>query len=119
MYFQLKVKDLERVKKFYEDVFSFNVAWHESPKIGWCEFDLPGGNPKLGFNTVEEGESIAEDSGTLTIQVKNIDSAKKYLEEKGVNISEIVDLPNMDSFFNMKDTEGNRIQIVSEPRIRE
>ncbi|MHA1232130.1 MAG: VOC family protein [Candidatus Helarchaeota archaeon] len=34
MYFQLKVKDLERVKKFYEDVFSFNVTWHKSPKIG-------------------------------------------------------------------------------------
>jgi len=119
MYFQLKVKNLERAKKFYEDVFNFNVAWYESPEIGWCEFDLPGGNPKLGFNTVKEGESIAEDSGTLTIQVKNIDTAKKYLEEKGVNISEIVDIPNMVSFFNMKDTEGNRIQIVSEPRIRE
>jgi len=118
MYFQLKVKDLERAKKFYEDVFNFNIAWYESPDIGWCEFDLPGGNPKLGLNTFGESENFAEDSRTLTIEVKNIENAKKYLEDKGISTSEIVDLPNMVSFFNMNDTEGNRIQIVSEPRIK-
>ncbi|MHA1414511.1 MAG: VOC family protein [Promethearchaeota archaeon] len=118
MYFQLKVKDLERAKKFYEDVFNFNIAWYESPDIGWCEFDLPGGKPKLGLNTIGEGENFAEDSGTLTIEVKNIENAKKYLEDKGISTSEIVDLPNMVSFFNMNDTKGNRIQIVSEPRIK-
>ena len=77
MYFQLKVKNLERAKKFYEDIFNFSVAWYESPEIGWCEFDLPGGNPKLGLNTIEESENFAEDSGTLTMEIENMDIAKK------------------------------------------
>ncbi|MHA1232131.1 MAG: hypothetical protein ACTSPQ_15965 [Candidatus Helarchaeota archaeon] len=80
---------------------------------------MPGGNPKLDLSTIEEGENFAEDSGTLTMEVENMDIAKKYLEDKGIGTSEIVDLPNMVSFFNVKNTEGNRIQIVSEPRIKE
>jgi predicted enzyme related to lactoylglutathione lyase len=56
MYIQLKVENLERVKKFYEDIFNFDIAWYMSPEIGWCEFELPGDIPRLGLNTIEKGE---------------------------------------------------------------
>lgn len=117
MYFQLKVEDLERAKKFYEDIFNFEIEWYMSPEVGWCEFNLPGGTPRLGLNTIEESESISEDSGTFTIEVNDIESAKDYLTEKGLNPSDITDVPNMVSYFNIYDTEGNRIQIVAAPRI--
>jgi predicted enzyme related to lactoylglutathione lyase len=119
MYIQLKVENLERAKKFYEEIFNFNLAWYMSPEVGWCEFDLPGGDPRLGLNTIEEGEKIEPDSATFTIEVKNLDDTKNYLEKKKIETSDIRDIPNMVSYFNMTDSEGNRLQIVSEPRIKE
>ncbi len=119
MYIQLKVENLERAKKFYEEVFNFNIAWYMSPEVGWCEFDLPGGTPRLGLNTIEQGEQISPDSGTFTIEVQNLEETKNYLEEQDIKTSEITDIPNMVSYFNTSDSEGNRIQIVSEPRVKE
>ena len=116
MYFQLKVVDMERAKKFYEEVFGFKIEWYEDPEVGWCEFNLPGGDPRLGLNLIEEGD-IAPDSGVFTIQVLNLEETKEYLEEKGIKTTDIVDIPNMVSFFDMTDSEGNRVQIVANPRI--
>jgi predicted enzyme related to lactoylglutathione lyase len=118
MYFQLKVEDIERAKKFYEETFDFKVEWYEDPEIGWCEFNLPGGDPRLGLNTIEEGD-IAPDSGTLTIQVENLEETKEFLEKKGIETTEIRDIPNMVSLFDMTDSEGNRVQIVANPRIKD
>jgi len=119
MYFQLKVNDLERAKKFYEEIFGFEVSWYMSPDIGWCELDLPGGISRLGLNTTEEGEDLLPESGIFTIEVKNLEESKTYLEKKGVETSEITDIPGMVSYFNITDSEGNRVQIVSSPRIEE
>ena len=116
MYFKLKVVDMERAKKFYEEVFGFKIEWYEDPEVGWCEFNLPGGDPRLGLNLIEEGD-IAPDSGVFTIQVLNLEETKEYLEEKGIKTTDIVDIPNMVSFFDMTDSEGNRVQIVANPRI--
>ena len=117
MIFQLKVRDLDRAKKFYEEIFGFINVWYEGPEMGWTEFDLPGESPHLGLNPVEEGEEFEMDSGVFTIQVKNLVETKKYLEENEIETSEIRDIPNMISYFNMTDPEGNRVQIVSDPRI--
>ena len=38
MYFQLSAEDLERAKKFYEDIFNLEVTFYQSPDVGWCEF---------------------------------------------------------------------------------
>ncbi|UCH57765.1 MAG: VOC family protein [Candidatus Bathyarchaeota archaeon] len=115
MYFQLNTGDLERAKKFYEDIFNLEVTWYETPEAGWCEFHLPGGSPRLGLNATEE--EFYQDSGVLTMDVEDLEATKVYLESKGVETTEIVDIPGMVSYFNMKDSEGNRLQIVSEPRV--
>ena len=119
MIFQIKVRDVERAKKFYEEIFGFENIWYESPEIGWTEFNLPGDSPHLGLNSVEEGEEFEMDSGVLTIQVKNLEETKKFLKRNGIETTEIIDIPDMVSYFNMTDPEGNRVQIVSDPRITE
>ncbi len=117
MYFQLSAEDLERAKKFYEDVFNLEVTFYESPEVGWCEFQLPGGAPRLGLNA--SGEEHHPNRGTLTMDVEDLEGTKNYLESKGINTTDIVDIPNMVSYFNIHDSEGNMIQIVSEPRVKE
>jgi predicted enzyme related to lactoylglutathione lyase len=118
MYFQVMVKDIERAKKFYEDVFNLEMAFAAPPEIGWCELQLPGGAPRLGLNLADEAEYKPE-FGRLMMEVEDIEGTKAYLESKGVETTEYTDIPCIVSYFYMKDSEGNTIQIVSQPRINE
>ncbi len=110
VYFQLKVDDLERAKRFYEKVFGLNVSWYLNPDVGWCELELPGEGSRLGLNTGGSG-------GVLTFDVEDLEGTKAYFEGKGLETSEIFDNPDMVSYFNLEDSEGNSIQIVSDPRV--
>ncbi len=50
--------------------------------------------------------------------LKNVDAdsgVEFYLQNKNVKITEITDIPDLVSYFDMYDSEGNRIQIVAEP----
>ena len=111
VYFQLSVDDLERAKNFYEDVYGLEVSWYTSPEDGWCELYLPGEGSRLGLN-------LGGDAGVLTFEVGDLEAAKSYLEGRGLEAGEITDVPDMVSYFNTADSEGNRIQIVSEPRVK-
>ncbi len=51
------------------------------------------------------------------LYIENLEETKSYLESKDLTTSEIFDNPSNVSFFNIQDTEGNKVQIVSEPRI--
>ncbi len=117
IYFQLRAKDLERAKKFYQDVFNLEVSWYMSPEVGWCELRLPGSGSRLGLNALGEGEVADPNWGKLTMEVEDLEAAKSYLEGKGVETTEIVDNPGMVSYFGLEDSEGNKLQIVSDPRI--
>ena len=116
LYFQIKVTDLERAKKFYEDVFNFEVSWYMGPEAGWCEFFLPGKIARLGLNLIDQDHEYLPNSGVLTFEVHDIEKTKEYFAVKGIETSEIVDVPKMVSYFNIKDSEGNSLQIVSDPR---
>ena len=117
VYFKINVKDMERAKKFYSDVFNLEITFAPPPEVGWCELQLPGGTPKLGLNFVEDG--FKPDAGMLMMEVEDIEGTKAYLDEKGVETSDYTDIPGIVTYFYMKDSEGNSIQIVSEPRVKE
>ncbi len=117
IYFQLRAKDLERAKKFYEDVFNLEVIWYMSPEAGWCELRLPGTGSRIGLNALGEGEVADPNWGKLTMEVEDLEGAKAYIEGKGVETTEIVDVPGMVSYFGLADSEGNQLQIVSDPRV--
>ena len=119
VYFQIKVDDLVRAKDFYNDVFSFDVAFFEGAALGWCEMQLPG-DSRLGLNLRRtDEEKKAPSWGVLTLEVENLEETREYLVKKELEASEIFDNPNNVSFFNVKDSEGNTIQIVGDPRIKD
>lgn len=119
IYFQIKVTDIERAKKFYKDTFNFEISWYMGPEAGWCEFFLPGKVAKLGLNLVEKDHEYLPNSGVLTFNVPDLKANKKYFEGKSIETTDIVDIPKMVSYFNIKDSEGNSIQIIGEPNINE
>ncbi len=117
VYFQYQVKDFTRATKFYEEIMGFEKKWDGGSEAGWAEFELPVEGARLGLNLIRGGEH-RQGSGTLTIDVIDLEECKTYLEGKGLETTDIVDVPNMVSYFNTKDSEGNPIQFVSEPRVK-
>ena len=117
VYFQYQVKDFDRAKKFYSEIMGFEITWDGGTEAGWAEFALPVKGAKLGINLLREGEH-RQGSGTLTMDVEDLDACKTYLKTKGVDTSDITDIPDMVSYFNLKDPEGNPIQVVAEPRVK-
>ena len=116
VYFKINVEDMERAKRFYNDVFNLEIVFAPPPEVGWCELQLPGGAPKLSLNHLEEG--FKPDAGMLMLEVEDIEGTKAYLDGKGVETSEYTDLSGIVTYFYIKDSEGNSIQIVSEPRVK-
>ena len=117
VYLKINVEDMERAKRFYSDVFNLEIVFAPPPEVGWCELQLPGGALRLGLNYLVEG--FRPDAGVLMLEVEDIEGIKAYLEGKGVETSDYTDLPGIVTYFYMKDSEGNTIQIVSKPRIKE
>jgi len=117
VYLRINVEDMERAKRFYSDVLNMEIVFAPPPEVGWCELQLPGGAPRLGLNHLTEG--FRPDAGVLMLEVEDIEGTKAYLEGKGVETSDYTDLPGIVTYFYMKDSEGNTIQVVSEPRVKE
>lgn len=117
IYFQYEVADIERAKRFYKEIFGFEITWDGGTEVGWCELALPVKGAKLGLSLKIEGE-ITPGSGILTFDVTDLDATKSYLESKKIKTTDIIDIPAMVSYFDCYDSEGNRIQIVSEPRVK-
>ncbi len=116
VYFQYDIKDFSRAKKFYEDILGLEKTWDGGEEAGWVEFALPVSGARVGLNLKREGE-ISKGSGTLTLVVEDLDVTRSYFQKQGISASEIRDVPDMVSYFNIEDTEGNPIQVVSDPRI--
>ena len=117
VYLRINVEDMERAKRFYSDVLNLEIVFAPPPEVGWCELQLPGGAPRLGLNHLAEG--FRPDAGVLMLEVEDVEGTKAYLEGKGVETSDYTDLPGIVTYFYMKDSEGNTIQVVSEPRVKE
>ena len=116
VYFQYDVSDIERAKTFYNEIFGLEVKFDGGAEVGWTELELPTG-ARLGLNLRKDGK-VVPGSGTLTLQVHDLEQTKSYLESKALEVSEITDLPDMVSFMNTNDSEGNQIQIISDPRVK-
>ncbi len=116
IYFQYQVKDFDRAKKFYEEIMGLEKVWDGGAEVGWAEFALPVEGARLGLN-LTEGE-VKKGSGSLTVNVDDLDKTREYFNSKGLSPTDIVDIPDMVSYFNIEDTEGNPIQIVADPRVK-
>ncbi|MFX0090936.1 MAG: VOC family protein [Candidatus Hodarchaeota archaeon] len=117
VYFSIEVTNMERAKKFYQDVFKFEVTFDGGEEVGWTELDLPVAGAKLGLNLKTEGE-IRPGLGKLVLVATDLDAIKAYLEKKSIKTTDITDIPDMVSYFDIYDSEGNMVQIVSDPRVK-
>jgi predicted enzyme related to lactoylglutathione lyase len=117
IYFEIKVKDLNRAKKFYHDVFGLEVFYDAPREVGWCSMCLPVPGVQLALQCVtEDGNNIGASS--LVFSIFDIDAIESYLKEKGVTTRPIADLPDVVSLLVMEDPDENRICFAAPPRAR-
>jgi len=77
----LKVTDLERSKKWYQEILGFKFLY-QVDEIGWCELSTPVARVNVGLSQVEKAGGSG--GAILTFGVKNADAARQKLEKKDV-----------------------------------
>ncbi|OLS22628.1 MAG: hypothetical protein HeimC3_29020 [Candidatus Heimdallarchaeota archaeon LC_3] len=111
------VTDMERAIKWYSEVMEFEKG-NYIPEAGWCDFKLPVKDAMLGLNVLQEGE-VTQGSVSFNLPVDDLEKASETLKAKGVEVTDIIDIPNMISMANCTDSEGNPITLLAEPRIKQ
>ncbi len=121
VHFEMPGDDMERMKKFYESVFSWKINQMGADFGGYVvaqtdETDdkgmlkktnrINGGFFKKGSNTLTNGPS-------LVISVDDISEAEKKITEAGGKVlSEVVEIPTIGKYATFEDTEGNRLSVL-------
>jgi predicted enzyme related to lactoylglutathione lyase len=100
VHFEIPADDIERARKFYQDVF----GWDIQPAEGGYNLITTGQEPGGGMM-----QRMAPEQGiTVYIGVESADDAAKRAQDHGATI--IVPkqaVPGMGYFVQLQDTEGN------------
>ncbi|MFW9992470.1 MAG: VOC family protein [Candidatus Odinarchaeota archaeon] len=114
IYVNYLVKDLERAKEFYQDIFGFNFRYFET-KYGerWYYCPLPPKGASLALLEVAE-DIFKPSTSVLTLLVKRIEEVKEYLESRDIECSDLLELSENLQVFRITDTEGNYINIMED-----
>ena len=108
----LGVKDLKTSLAWYQDVLGFRLLYHLED-LGWCELATEIKGVNLGLSQVERPE--VKGGATLTFGVKDIDAARRLLEEKSVRFDgptqTIQDMVKLATFY---DPDGNKLMLYQD-----
>ena len=113
----MKVQDLNRAKKFYHDVFGFEVFYDAGEKVGWCSMCLPVPGAQLALQQVSDDDQQKR-SASLVFSVVDLEAMESYLKHRGVETRPISDLADIVSLLVIKDPDENEICFASPPRVR-
>ncbi|MFX0171357.1 MAG: VOC family protein [Candidatus Hodarchaeota archaeon] len=109
-----KVSNMEKAKEFYTNILELNKTFEAPIEFGWCEIALPVEGAYLGLSLSREETLTSVD--VLNLSCTNLEGMMKVLGEKGINTSEITDIPDMISTFSVKDPDENIISFIGMPR---
>ena len=105
VHFELNVKDVEKTKKFYENVFGWKIEKWSGPIDYWLIMTGDESEPGIdgGLGQIEEGFP----SVVNTIDVKNVDEVVKKIESNGGEIIRPKHaIPGVGWLAYFKDAEG-------------
>lgn len=108
----IQVDDIERSIAWYRDVLGFKELYHIK-EMGWAELATEIKGVNVGLSQVEKPAKL---SGTkLTFGVKNIDAARKLLEQKKVRFDgPTQEIPGMVKLATFFDPTGNALMFFQD-----
>lgn len=108
------VKNWEQAKKFYGETLGLPVAWFQGDEIGWIQYGDEQG-AQLALSLLREGEVVPQTHGIVAIyDVDDVAQAVAELRAKGVRCDDPITIPQMITYANIYDPEGNQLQLVAE-----
>lgn len=106
VHFEIVADDAERISKFYEKVFDWNVQKWQGPIDYW--FLMTGDEKVPGIDGAFGMRQSVEDVTVNTIDVDDIDNYVKRVEKNGGEIVRPKQaIPGVGYLAYFKDTEGN------------
>jgi predicted enzyme related to lactoylglutathione lyase len=112
----LNVSDWARAKKFYGETLGLQVGDYASDEAGWIQYSDKQGSD-LAINLWRGPEPFPSGNGGATI-IFEVEDAHKTVEElrrRGVKCEDAVPIPEMVTYANFYDPDGNRLQIAGPP----
>lgn len=109
------VVNWEQAKKFYGETLGLPVAWFMGDEAGWIQYGDDQG-AQLALSLWRDAEAPPKDNGVIAIyDVDDVAQTVAELRAKGVRCDDPVTIPQMVTYANIYDPEGNRLQIVTAP----
>ena len=99
------VRDLNAAVTWYQETLGFSVLY-VMDEMGWAELQTEVTGVNVGLSQVEE--VVVGGGATLTFGVKDIDAARRQLEERGVRFDgDTQVIPDMVKVATFYDPDGN------------
>ena len=108
----LKVTDLERSKKWFQDILGFKFLY-QVDEMGWCELASPVARVNVGLSQVEKAGGVG--NAILTFGVDNVDAARSKLEAKDVRFDgETLTVEGMVKLATFYDPDDNALMLYED-----
>jgi predicted enzyme related to lactoylglutathione lyase len=98
----VRVSDLERSRDWYSRLFGKRPDLEPFP--GNVEYKVGG-----AWVQISKG-SVRPSSWSLQIEARNLSRERKRLRQAGIVATEITTVPNVISFFDLSDPDGNAMR---------
>jgi len=98
----IAVSDLSKSREWYSRLFGKEPDLEPFP--GNVEFKLGGAWVQISHGKVRDS------SWSLQLEVRNISRERERLEEAGIVAGEIKTVPDVISYFDLKDPDGNNMR---------
>lgn len=107
------VSDWQRAKKFYGETLGLPVAAFIIDETGWMEFGTESG-AHLAIRLWNRPEPLPnrDGGGTAVFMVEDAYATAVELRARGVKCEEVVAIPQMVTYANFFDPDGNRLQLA-------
>jgi predicted enzyme related to lactoylglutathione lyase len=110
------VLDWQKAKKFYIETLGLPVTGYIDDKVGWMELGEKDGT-HLALSQWRGPEPVPPRMGgaIVTFAVEDAFEAVRQLRKRGVICEDAVGIPEMVTFANFYDPEGNLLQVAGPP----
>jgi predicted enzyme related to lactoylglutathione lyase len=101
-------RDMEASVAFYRDVLELSLQRRDGDN--WAEF--AAGPVRFALHGVVEGHPVQPGGGTAVFEVRDVDEAKRRLEERGVEFGHSAEIAGYARYATFQDPDGNTVQII-------
>lgn len=113
----IRVKDLEASKKFYMDLFDFEISREKDfpeDKFTLCYLVVPGSDfeIELTYNYDSEGYTIGDGFSHLALGVDDLEAMYELAKQSGYKVTEMKSISKDSRYFFISDPDGYRLEVM-------